>query len=77
MSASSAKTDIIFRGLLPLFDLIPMIAVLCCVINARPAGAQIATCASEVPASEQLGELFRNVELKGIFPESKTFADLH
>ena len=77
MSASSAKTDIIFRGLLPLFDLIPMIAVLCCAINARSAGAQIATCASEVPPSEQLGELFRNVELKGIFPESKTFADLH
>src|SRR6516164_5301703 len=82
MSASSAKTDIIFRGLFPLFErararLIPMIAVLCCAINARSAGAQIATCASEVPPSEQLGELFRNVQLKGIFPDSKTFADLH
>jgi hypothetical protein len=26
---------------------------------------------------EQLGELFRTVQLKGIFPDSKTFADLH
>jgi hypothetical protein len=40
-------------------------------------GAQIATCVSEAPRSEQLGELFRNVQLKGIFPDSKTFADLH
>ena len=46
-------------------------------INAHSAGAQIATCASEVPPSEQLGELFRNVQLKSIFPDSKTFADLH
>ena len=30
--------------------------------------AQITTCASEVPPSEQLGELFRDVQLKGIFP---------
>jgi len=29
-----------------------------------------------VPPSEQLGELFRNVQLKSIFPDSKTFADL-
>jgi len=57
--------------------LIAVIAVLCCVINARSAGAQIVTCASEVPPSDQLGELFRNVQLKGIFPDSKTFADLH
>src|SRR6516164_6687999 len=57
--------------------LITTIAVLCCVINARSAGAQIVTCASEVPPSEQLGELFRNVQVKGIFPDSKTFADLH
>jgi hypothetical protein len=35
------------------------------------------TCASEVPPSEQLGELFRNVQVKGIFPDSKTFTDLH
>ena len=54
-----------------------MIAVVCCAINAHSAGAQIATCASEVPPSEQLGELFRNVQLKGIFTDSKTFADLH
>src|SRR5215472_7391122 len=82
MSASSAKAGIVFCGLLPLSErarsrFITMIAVLCCVINARSAGAQILTCASEVPPSEQLGELFRNVQLKGIFPDSKTFADLH
>src|SRR5215472_10226054 len=82
MSASSAKAGIVFCGLLPLSErarsrFITLIAVLCCVINARSAGAQIATCASEVPPSEQLGELFRNVQLKGLFPDSKTFADLH
>ena len=42
----------------------------------QPPGAQIATCASEAPPSEQFGELFRNVQLKLIFPDSKTFADL-
>ena len=82
MSVSSAKTDIIVRGLFPVLErarsrLITMIAVLCCAINSHSAGAQIATCASEVPPSEQLGELFRNVQLKGIFADSKTFADLH
>jgi alpha,alpha-trehalase len=82
MFASSAKTHIIVRGLLSLLErawprLITTIAVLCCVINARSAGAQIASCASEVPPSEQLGELFRNVQVKGIFPDSKTFVDLH
>jgi hypothetical protein len=56
--------------------LITMIAVLCCAINLHSAEAEIATCASEVPPSEQLGELFRNVQLKEIFPDSKTFADL-
>src|SRR5215475_15912049 len=50
--------------------LITVIAILCCSI-----GAQAATCASGVPPSEQFGELFRNVQLKGIFPDSKTFAD--
>jgi hypothetical protein len=62
MFASSAKTHIIVRNLLPSLEracsrLITMIAVLCCVTNARSAGAQTATCASEVPPSEQLGEL--------------------
>jgi hypothetical protein len=80
MVASSAKTDLIVRGLLPLLKLagsrlITLIAVLCCAIHAHSAGAQIASCASEVPPSEQLGELFRNVQLKRIFPDSKTFAD--
>jgi alpha,alpha-trehalase len=82
MVASSAKTDLIVRGFLPLLKragsrLITLIAVLCCAIHAHSAGAQIASCASEVPPSEQFGELFRNVQLKRIFPDSKTFADLH
>jgi hypothetical protein len=68
MSASSAKTDIIVRG---------RAGSRLITINAHSAGAQIKTCASEAPPSEQLGELFRNVQLKGIFPDSKTFADLH
>jgi alpha,alpha-trehalase len=57
--------------------LITIIAVVCCTLDAHPAGAQIASCAWGVPPSEQLGELFRNVQLKGIFADSKTFADLH
>jgi alpha,alpha-trehalase len=82
MDPSSAKTDLIVRGLLPLLKragsrLITLIAVLCCAIHAHSAGAQIASCASEVPPSEQFGELFRNVQLKRVFPDSKTFADLH
>jgi len=44
--------------------------------QSQRAGARIPICASDVPPSEQLGELFRNVQLKGIFPDSKTFADL-
>jgi alpha,alpha-trehalase len=82
MVASSAKTDLILRGLLPLLNragsrLITLIAVLCCAFHANSAGAQTPSCASEVPPSEQFGELFRNVQLKRIFPDSKTFADLH
>src|SRR5215469_11335762 len=57
--------------------LITIIFVLCCTLDAHSAGAQMLTCASEVPPSEQLGELFRNVQLRGIFPDSKTLADLH
>ena len=57
--------------------LITIIFVLCCTLDAHSAGAQMLTCASEVPPSEPLGELFRNVQLRGIFPDSKTFADLH
>ncbi|MGB8631202.1 MAG: trehalase family glycosidase, partial [Xanthobacteraceae bacterium] len=78
----SASAHQIIRRLLPLLEqagwrLITPIVVLCCAINAQSAEAQIATCASEQPPSEQLDELFRNVQLKGIFPDSKTFADLH
>jgi alpha,alpha-trehalase len=45
-------------------------------ISAGSASAQIPSCASEVPPSEELGELFQQVQLKHIFPDSKTFADL-
>lgn len=53
------------------------IAVLWCAIWAPSASAQITACASEAAPSEQLGELFRTVQLKNIFADSKTFADLN
>jgi alpha,alpha-trehalase len=40
------------------------------------AAAQSITCAAEPPPSVQFGELFRDVQMKGIFHDSKTFADL-
>jgi alpha,alpha-trehalase len=81
-SMSAFSSHQIIRRLLPLLEqagwrLITLIVVLCCAIHAQSAKAQIATCASELPPSEQLDELFRNVQLKGVFPDSKTFADLH
>jgi hypothetical protein len=45
-------------------------------ISAGSQSVQIPSCALEVPPSEQLGELFQQVQLKHIFPDSKTFADL-
>lgn len=56
--------------------LLPSFALAQLLPQPKPA-AQIAACASEVPPSEQLRELFRDVQLQGIFPDSKTFADLH
>ena len=53
------------------------VAVLCCAINGEPSWAQLPACALEMPPSEQLGELFRDVQSKKIFHDSKTFADLH
>jgi neutral trehalase len=50
---------------------------LCEAINASCAWAEAPSCASQVPPSEQLGELFQQVQLKRIFPDSKTFVDLH
>jgi alpha,alpha-trehalase len=53
-----------------------LIVVLCSIIGAGSASAQSPPCASEVPPSEQLGELFRQVQLERIFRDGKTFADL-
>jgi alpha,alpha-trehalase len=50
--------------------------VILCLLEASGAGAQSITCALEAPPSVQLGELFRDVQMNGIFPDSKTFADL-
>src|SRR6516225_6407292 len=50
--------------------------VILCLLDASSAGAQSITCAVEEPPSVQLGELFRDVQMNGIFPDSKTFADL-
>lgn len=52
------------------------IAVLCSPINTHSAHAQASACASEAAPSEQLGGLFRDVQLSGIFADGKTFADL-
>ena len=48
--------------------------VILCLMEASFAGAQ--PCATEAPPSVQLGELFRDVQMKGIFHDSKTFSDL-
>jgi alpha,alpha-trehalase len=40
------------------------------------AQTQAPACASEAPPSEQLGQLFRDVQLEKIFADGKTFADL-
>jgi alpha,alpha-trehalase len=53
-----------------------LIIVLCGAISAGSASAQTPPCAWEVPPSDRLGELFQQVQLKGIFRDSKTFADL-
>ena len=52
------------------------VAVLGGAINAHAAHAQAPACASEAAPSEQLGQLFRDVQLSGIFADGKTFADL-
>jgi hypothetical protein len=41
------------------------------------ASAQTPPCRLQVPPSEQFDELFQQVQLKRIFPDGKTFADLH
>ena len=46
-------------------------------MNGEPSWAQLPACALEMPPSDQLGELFRDVQSKKIFHDSKTFADLH
>lgn len=56
--------------------LVPSLSVAQALPQPKP-GAQITTCPSVVVPSQQFGELFRDVQLKNIFPDSKTFADLH
>jgi alpha,alpha-trehalase len=45
-------------------------------VGVGSAWAQTPSCVTAVPPSERLGELFEQVQLKGIFQDSKTFADL-
>ena len=52
-------------------------AILCAAFSYGSASAQSPPCTSQVPPSEQFGELFQQVQLKRIFPDGKTFADLH
>jgi hypothetical protein len=65
------------RGQFRVKSLLFPVAVLCCAISGQPSWAQLPACALEMPPSEQLGELFRDVQSKKIFHDSKTFADLH
>ncbi len=51
-------------------------AIILCLLDATVAGAKSITCAVKPPPSVQLGELFRDVQMKGIFHDSKTFADV-
>jgi alpha,alpha-trehalase len=53
-----------------------LLAILCAVIAPDFAWAQTPLCATAVPPSEQLGDLFELVQLSEIFPDGKTFTDL-
>jgi alpha,alpha-trehalase len=57
--------------------ILALIIGLCDVISVGRASAETSSCASQEPPSVQLGELFQQVQLKRIFPDSKTFVDLH
>jgi alpha,alpha-trehalase len=56
--------------------LVAFVLLLCGAFSAGAASAQTRNCASEVPPSEQFAGLFQDVQLKGVFQDSKTFADL-
>jgi neutral trehalase len=55
---------------------IVFLAVLFTVIVPDFGWAQTPLCATAVPPSEQLGDLFELVQLSEIFPDGKTFTDL-
>ncbi len=57
-------------------SVLAFVVILFGAFSATSAPARTSTCASEVPPSEHLGELFERVQLKGVFQDSKTFADL-
>src|SRR5215831_16253317 len=63
------------RRVWPRMLLVPIVAFWGA-IGAHAARAQSPACAAEAPPSEQFGQLFRDVQLKGIFADGKTFADL-
>jgi alpha,alpha-trehalase len=53
-----------------------LIFLLCSVLTAGSALAQIPPCVAQMPPSVRFGELFEEVQLKSVFQDSKTFADL-
>jgi alpha,alpha-trehalase len=53
-----------------------LIVILGLAVSAGSASPQAKACASQVPPSEQLSELFEVVQLQDVFEDSKTFADL-
>jgi alpha,alpha-trehalase len=56
--------------------LLALVFVLWSGLTARSASAQLPSCASPVPPSARLGDLFEEVQLRSVFPDSKTFADM-
>ena len=53
-----------------------LIVILGLAVSAGFASPQAKACATQVPPSEQLSELFEVVQLQDVFEDSKTFADL-
>ena len=52
-------------------------AIFVAALMGAPAVAQSTSCLVDAAPSVQFGELFREVQMKGIFHDSKTFADMH
>ena len=56
--------------------LLALVFVLWSGLTVSSALAQLQSCASPVPPSARLGDLFKEAQLRSVFPDSKTFADM-